>query len=316
MAESSLFWDGAAGDGGPYGDDDVADTFLRALLNGDGNQGVLAGWLNELLVSDGGGLNAAVATGGAIVYGLGYENTTAATVVLPPSSTVWVVVRRSWAASTARLAQVAALVQTPTVTYDIPLAQVTTGVAAITLITDARDYCEFSTTLAENSLVDRHFAAGAITPAKMVDQTRSLFKDTGAMIPDATNPATLGQDGTNPYIPYYEFDPLAPIEAVWLDFRVPADYDSGTIELLPYFRSVGDVFAGATIHRAQASGLWSNATITNLIGGGTGEESLGTFTVTAGDYLHIYLYRDGSQPGDTGGSFRLLGVRLEYTADS
>lgn len=327
MVELSRFWDPNAGDFIAISDDELMDRFFRVLLNGTGNQGVLPGWANELEVTDGGALNASVDTGGAIVYGLGYENDAAATVALPNNATVWVVVRRDWAVPQARLTQVAALVQNPTVTYDIPLAQVTTLAGVITLITDGRDYCEFSTELQEDSVATDHLQDDAVTTAKLENQTRQVTRGAGELRADQTNPATWVKNaGYEPYTDTWEFtDGVA--DAVWCTFRVPADISSATMEVFVWTRNqsnkTGDVVWHFDSWDAQPS-----AVLANQLGNATEsyaypdyEESyrtsLGTITATAGDIFHVQIYRNGAAGGDTlTNAIYLYMVEFEYTADS
>ena len=211
MAEVSYFWDGATGDGTNYDDSILMDTVFRAILAGTGNEGVLKGWLNELEPTDAGGLNVDVDTGGAIVYGLFYESDAVETIAMPNNATNWIVVQRSWAAQTARLAVVAALTQTPDVTYDIPIAQVTTAAGVITLLTDSRDFCEFNTGIIDFSVVTDNIVDDAVTTAKMIDQTRWLSRGAGCLEPDGTNPASwVGSSAwPNVYRDMWEFDNAA-----------------------------------------------------------------------------------------------------------
>jgi len=335
MAQTSYLWDNpGVGDSpaGGYGNSTFCRVIWRMLLNGSANQGVLSGWLNGLEVTDGGGLNAAVDTGGALCYGVWYENDAAAVVALPNNSTVEVVVRASWATQTARLAQVAALVQNPGVTYDIPLATVTTLAGVITLITDTRDYCEFSTTLPDGVVEDDHIMADAVTTAKLLNQTRHLILGAGALQPDATNPATRDYAPIyQRYRPYWAME-HGDTDTVWLTFRVPQDIVSATMTLyvwnqilLSYGGGAGNIRWDWSSWDAQPSAALANQTGgaavsqagRNAFYVGAYRDSLGTFNATAGDIFTIELYRDGTAGADTNLNVSMLyAVELEYTADS
>jgi hypothetical protein len=346
MVERSRFWDGSAtGDAVSITDDELMDRFFRSLLNGTGNQGVLRGWLNELEVTDGGGLNASVDTGGAIVYGGWYENDASATVVLPNNSTVWVVVRRSWAASTSRLTQVAALVQNPTVTYDIPLAQVTTLAGAITLIVDSRDYCEFTTEMLDGAVGTDAIQADAVTTAKLENQTRWITRGYGELIADVTNPATLASTGDQGegepynelYRPYWSFtDGVS--DAAWATFQVPADISGATMSIYFWTGRPNVNYGYATQMRWEYS--LRDAPASGVLGTQTGaatisypayklnydhwawrycqRDLIGTLAgMAAGDIIHLQAFRVGAHAGDTypyeGALFM---VEITYTADS
>ena len=346
MAETSYFWDGNAvlGDDGPYGTGDVQDTFFRMLLNGTGDQGVLRGWLNEMLVS-GVASPVTVATGGAIVYGEFYQNDQAASVNIPtPAAGLSrydrVVVRRSWAAQTARIARVAgvaaaapavpALTQTVNVTWEIPLATVlVTDAGAITL-TDTRDYCTFSTDWPANAVDTEHYAVGSVTLDKVPDRTRYQLKGSGQIEPDSgANPCTWTYGvGPAPY-PYWEYA-NANLESGWVYFMAPTGLVGAQVDI--YVWSVPDVNgAGAGAETCQweyntYSGPYG-AVLANTNGNITPDQQLRVnttvyadqliagFAINAGDILIIKLDRNG--PVDSYASaMRLLGVEMRWTADA
>jgi len=329
VVERSRFWDPTGGDFIAISDDELMDRFFRALLNGTGNQGVLPGWWNELEVTDGGGLNASVDTGGAIIYGLGYSSDATETVVLPNNSTVWVVVRRDWAVPQARLTQVGALVQNPTVTYDIPLAQVTTVAGAITLITDGRDYCEFSTELQDSSVATGHIQDNAVTTAKLENQVRWVTRGAGQFREDGTNPATWVRtvaSNQHPNCDLWEFtDGVS--DAVWCTFRVPADISSATMTVYLWTRNVsfstGDVVWHFDCWDAQPSAVLVNQTGNATVSYAYPDfrqahrSSLGTINALAGDIFHVQIYRNGAHANDTlAQPAYLYMAEFEYTADS
>jgi len=199
MAELSYFWDNpGTGDApaGGYGNEEMREV-LRMIFNGTGNQGVLLGWLDELEVTDGGGLNADVASGAAFAYGMWFESDDSETVALANNAAQTVIVRASWAAQTARLAVTSvALVQNPGATYEIPLATLTTAGGAITVgPTDARDYCEFATDMQSGVVITSSIQDDAVTIAKLENQTRWVSRAYGQLEADGTNPATLASFG-------------------------------------------------------------------------------------------------------------------------
>jgi hypothetical protein len=333
MTETSYLWDNPGTGDSPalgYGHTEFMEEMFRILWNGTGNRGVLRGWLNELLVTDGGGLNATVATGGAIVYGFAYESDVAATVVIGNNTTEWVVVRCSWAAQTARLAAIApgGFTQTAGVTYDIPLAQVTTVAGAITLITDTREFCEYTTDLQDDVVEADHILADAVTTAKLENQTRWIFRGAGTLEPDVTNPAArYANTARVPYHDVWQFDATA-LESVWLTLRIPADYASGTAtvylwNMLEQSTGTADVLWGWNSWDAQASAVLVNQAGTLAIDQ-TGRlwdemyrDILTTLTIAAGDIFHIEIYRNGAAGGDTEPHDSYLHmVEIVYTADS
>lgn len=334
MAEESYLWDNPGTGDSPalgYGHTEFMTEMWRMILNGTGDQGVLKGWLNELEVTDGGALNAAVDTGGAITYGFWYESDTAATVAIANNATEWVVVRCSWAAQTARLAAIApgGFTQTAGVTWDIPLAQVTTVAGAITLIVDTRDFCEFTTDLIDDVVEAEHIQADAITTAKLENQTRWVTRGGGELEPDATNPASLLYSGMAGSMRVFWRVRHAQTDTLWLTFRAPADLSSATMTV--YFWNVlasnlatGDVRWAWSSWDAQPSAALANQTGAATVDQtgrnwtqGAYRDSIGTITLTAGDIVHVEVYRDGTNILDTETQgVELLAVEFEYTADS
>jgi len=177
MTQRSFHWDGAsvgdadaltvnAADGIGYrlANEDyeslLVDYGFRMLWNGDENRGVLKGWLNELAVT-GVATPVAVDTGGAIVYGMPYENTVSVNVAVPSPTTDTrqdrIVLRRDWSAQTVRITRIAgvegggvpAMTQSAAPSgsgiWDIPLATLSITTGGVITVTDAREYCQFGT---------------------------------------------------------------------------------------------------------------------------------------------------------------------------
>ncbi len=329
MAETSYLWDNpGTGDSpaGGYGNALLCRAVFRMLLGSDGDRGVLHGWLDDLEVTDGGGLDAAVGAGAALCYGAWHESDEAETVALPDNSTVHVVVRADWAAQTARLAQVAALTQNPGVTYDVPLAEVTTAGGAIALITDERDYCEYPTVLEASAVTADNIQTGAATVAKMIDQARHLSRGAGEFVADATNPATWGGGTTRGTI-WLLAD--AATNAAWCTFRVPADISSAAIDFNVWFAGAaldnGDVLWSYSLWQAAAGGVLANTagtmTTTFTASDPTQHEAvcelLASVAAAAGDLVHLRVERLGADGADTWThSVILWGISIDYTADS
>jgi hypothetical protein len=333
MAEESYLWDNPGTGDSPalgYGHQELMEEMFRQFFNGTGNRGVLRGWLNELEVTDGGGLNAQVDTGGAIDYGFWYENDAATNIAIANNATEWVVVRASWAAQTARLTAIApgAFTQNPGVTYDIPLAQVTTVAGAITLITDTREYCLFTTDIRPFGVETANLAADAVTVAKVIDQTRWFDRGAGAFEPDATNPAAWTSHTANTYYrDNWDFVDAALTE-MWCTFRVPADFTGANILVYIYtggtWGATGDVrwlydawigAAGAAL--ASTSGATLQTIPPYYTYNYPRELLLCTLAVNAGDIVHLKISRDGANAADTlVATVHLMVAKMQYTADS
>jgi len=216
MTQKSLHWDGASlgdadtltvnaadGIGWRLGNEDYESPFvdlaLRMILNGTGNRGVLKGWANELVVA-GVATPVTVATGGAIVYGMPYENTLVPVNVVVPTPTNdtrydYIVLRRDWAAQTVRVTRIVgvegggipALTQSPAPSgsgiYDVPLATVAIDIAGAITVTDAREWCTFSTAPIDDGLATANFTNESVDWAARQTRTKRVFIGGGAWEP-------------------------------------------------------------------------------------------------------------------------------------
>jgi len=238
MAETSYLWDNPGTGDSPalgYGNDTLNQVIFRMLFNGTGDQGVLLGWRNDLEVTDGGVDTATVLTGGALLYGVWYETNANVDVDINAyrGGNCLIIVRASWATQTARIVAraVGALTQTAGVTYEIPLANVAIdGAGAITLITDTRDYCTFSTEVWPLGIATNVIVDDAATIAKMIDQDRWLDRGAGALAPDGTNPAAWTIVNASPARNVWVFV-NGVTDAVWVTLRVPTDITSANIDM-------------------------------------------------------------------------------------
>ena len=199
MTQTSLFWNGTSTgdadtwtrDGGYHmaydGESPWVDLFMRTLLNGTGNRGVLDGWLNELAVT-GVATPVQVDTGAGIIHGLFYENDAALNVAVPsPVSDTRIdriVVRRDWEAQTARVTRLVGLEGgvAPAITqsvdsgiYDIPLAQLSVTTGGVIAVTDEREFCTFCTMVGDGSINTGQIANEAVGWDQRTQAVKSIF---------------------------------------------------------------------------------------------------------------------------------------------
>lgn len=222
MTQISLHWDGAslgdadaltvnASDGIGYRlanedyESPFIDRMMRAVLNGTGDRGVLNNWLNELVVS-GVGSPITVGTGAAIIYGLYYENDAALNVAVPnPTSDTRydrIVVRRDWSAQTARVTRLVGVEgagYAPAMTqsvapggtgiYDIPLASLSITTGGVIVVTDEREYCQFTLEPVDDAFAATNLVNDSIDLAARATRTKKMFlggNDAAAAINGAT----------------------------------------------------------------------------------------------------------------------------------
>lgn len=341
MTERSMFWDGEIlGDCGPYTTAHVQDRFFRMLLNGTGNRGVLPQWRNALEVS---GIVSpvSVATGGAIVYGGFFDSNTAVSVSIPtPSSGLSrydrIVVRRDWATYLTRITRIAGTaaaapaipspVQTANVAWDIPLATILVDDAGTITVTDAREYCTFSTDWPAGAVDTEHYAPGAVTTAEVPNRTRYQLKGSGQIEPDDTTPCTWTAGGSYDYWSFAD----AATNSAWVYFMAPTGLVSAQVDV--YVWSVPNVNgAGGGAETCQwdyntYSGL-SGATLANTNGSITPDQQarvnttvyadqlINALSIGAGDILIVRLDRDGAADSYNS-AMRLLGIEMRWTADA
>ena len=334
MAETSYLWDNPGDGDSPalgYGNALLCQVIFRMLFNGTGDQGVLRLWENELEVTDGGVDTATVDTGAAFTYGVWYENTSAVNININAyrGGNCLIVARAVWATQTVRVVAraVGALTQTPGVTYEIPLANVAIdGAGAITLITDTRDYCEFSTIIPDGSIQSDSLQTDSVTVAKMIDQDRWLTRGAGQCEADATNPATwtAAFGGSDGYKNAWAFSAAAD-DYIWIAFRVPTDITSANLGIYLYdsTAAAGDVRWTYNLFQAAAGGVLANASGAAVVTYVTANGDMPTYSllvsraVTAGDIVHIRIGREGTHVTDTMLSSAYLSmIHLVYTADS
>lgn len=187
MTESSVLWtNNATGDGitGGYTQAQLVEMY-RALFTKTANRGgVSPEYLNELAVS-GTSSPVAVATGAAIVYGFFYVNDASLNVTVPTPSVSTridrIVLRASWAAQTVRIARVAgteggaapALTQTPSTTWEIPLATVSITTGGVIAVTDAREWLDVT---GDGMVTVAKLASDAVETAKIKDANVTTAK--------------------------------------------------------------------------------------------------------------------------------------------
>jgi len=362
MTQKSFFWNGASlGDADtwtPNGGYHMAhedyespwvDIMGRALWNGDGNRGVLANWLNELAVT-GVATPVAVDTGAAIVYGLYYENDASLNVAVPsPSSDTRydrIVVRRDWAAQTARITRIAGIEGSgvPAMTqsaapdgtgiWDIPLAtlQVTTG--GVITVTDAREFVTFTVYPQDDAFATAHLTNESVDDNARATRTKRKFLGGGNMQPSPTAPtstqfsysaaarliggttafvwqsAAVSEEGWTATV---NFDPMGH----W-SFKVPDDWASGDIDVYLWW-----MYDGSNL--GQVNSAWQHyvdggpvtysgdyetvACSTTAVNGTVGRDQLMSVTNLTGEEVVLYVIEADSSPATS----LVLGIELVYT---
>lgn len=144
-----------SGDGASAYTEDETTRLFRAVFGALGKGGVILGYDNELAVS-GTASPVAVNTGAAFVYGYFYWNTASVNVNVPTpvigTTLHKIVLRASWASKTVRLAIISGSdgspvppseTQTPGVTYEITLANISITTGGVITVTDSRSFCHF-----------------------------------------------------------------------------------------------------------------------------------------------------------------------------
>ena len=341
MAERSRFWDGTVlGDAVAVGQTHLHDQFFRSVINGTGNRGPLLGWRDDMLVS---GVSSpiSVAAGGGCVYGMLYDSDAAVSVSVPtPSSGLSrydrVVLRRDWSVQTVRVARVAgtagavpaipALTQTAGTIWEVPLGTLLVDDAGTITVTDAREFCAFTTEWPANVVEPGMFMEGAVTAAKIPDRTRYDLKGAGQIEPDSANPCTWVAGVS---YDYWQFADAAQNDG-WVYFMGQTG-DTGTgVDI--YLWTVPDVNgagAGAENAKWDYSAYYGDydGTLTNATGTVNVDQQLRLNTTVyrdqlinnlpavEGQIIALQLSRDGVADSYNS-AMRLLGIELVWTADA
>jgi len=365
MTQKSLHWDGASlgdadtltvnaadGIGWRLGNTDYESPFvdlaLRMVLNGTGNRGVLKGWANELACA-GVATPVTVATGGAIVYGMPYENTLIPVNVVVPTPTNdtrydYIVLRRDWTAQTIRITRIAgvegggipALTQSPapsgTGVYDVPLATLAIDIAGAITVTDAREWIEMTTIPQDDIFTTAYLTNESADWTARATRTKRLFLGGGDLEP-TFDPSTFSYSSTgalsvNPAFAM-TWGSAAVTEEGWITadesglhcaFKMPADYAGGNVMTYVWWES--DNVAGATGYYRTAyqywtdgsavtySGTYTQTSLVNPSAQGVVSRIAGsTITGLTGDEMIYY----GIYYNRISGDILTLGVEVEYT---
>lgn len=155
MAEDSYFWStGGAGDGSDTYTRTDLSVVAKIMAGSAGHEGVVPRFLNTLNASVPAVNTLRIASGGAVVDGKPYYNSSNKDVTIPSASTSGqtridrVVLRADWTAQTVRLTRIAgteavtpsapAITQTSGTTYDVMLYRVTVDTSGNLTVVDER----------------------------------------------------------------------------------------------------------------------------------------------------------------------------------
>ncbi len=325
MAQRSILWPTTGvGDGliGGYPDDDLVTVNRFKWINNAPTQGVARDYNNELEITENPPGSIQQDTGGAIVYGYPYWNTTTvgdALVVPLINTTGWRwILRSTWAAQVVRailvqsadgVAAIPALVQNPGVVWEISLAFGTITVGGVISITDDRTF------LGSGSVIDN---------THMEDRTMEVLipavecETGGVHVPRNVHP-----EG---------WPCAAGIDTFcYGSFRIPQDTQIGALFLVDLIFNVDATTATAlrltnTLYLATLGENWNTHWITltanepsglidDIQVAATVSQNI-TATVAIGDYVSLVMFRSGSAGADTfAGVMYFMGWRLIYTRD-
>jgi len=367
MTQKSLHWDGASlgdadtltvnaadGIGWRLGNTDYESPFvdlaLRMILNGTGNRGVLKGWANELACA-GVATPVTVATGGAVVYGMPYENTAVVNVVVPtPTNDTrydYIVLRRDWTAQTIRITRIVgvegggipALTQSPapsgTGVYDVPLATLAIDIAGAITVTDAREWCTFSTVPIDDGLATANFTNESADWAARATRTKRAFWGGGDWQPASAGSDLFSYTTTSwlTLITGSTWGSAAATEEGWRaaglpdygwtgTFKLPADYAGGTVTayvwwmddcgaaLTYYWYTAWQGYgaAGAVTRSGARTSTYINATYaTGEVYRAAAQPIIGMTTADLIHYACQFYNTAGTE------AILFLGLELEYT---
>ena len=176
MAEKSLFWTDAVGDGGPYNQAQLSELWeVLFQSNYAATAGVLYNYNSSLIVA-GVATPVSVGSGAAVVKGHFYINTAAMNIAVPTPAVSTridrIILQADYTARTVRAVRLAgvegsgippALTQVDGTTWEISLAQASITTGGVITVTDERYYSITAFRVNEYNLVSTAFdVAGAI----------------------------------------------------------------------------------------------------------------------------------------------------------
>lgn len=321
MTQTSMFWPtSGVGDGVPTGYDADHWQWLWRMLwtNDPTTQGVSKGYLGELEVTNPAGVTLHIASGGALVYGFPYRNTSAVDLWLTTpiiNTTGWrLVLRADWETQKVRLVLlqsadgfigIPALTQTVGVRWDLPIAEGFVSVVPAVTIGDDRIFFEPGIEIDAGHISSRTRRI-SVAPQVAHNQT------------DATYIFRQARGGI--------FFPNSKLVRTTAGFAVPVDYVSDMV--------ITAVVGGqdAALIYAQHYAQWQEC------GGTTGGDNITIAyaqyptaimevaciapiaipdtDLDVGDFVDLEFVRDGLDAFDTSAaSLQFLGWYIDYTAD-
>jgi hypothetical protein len=314
MTQASFPWttDGT-GDGAASGfTANQWHKFWRSLVAPQlANKGVSWGYLNGLAVSNPAGSTIRVATGSALVHGTFYENDAQQDFTpgdgtypaLPTNNQIHrVVLRKSWAAQTVRLAFISgtdagspstpALTQTDLTTWEIPLYQFQISSAgAVSATADQREYLDSRT----RRFLVPCVGANNITAGTAIDRT----DERGYLSSNTQRCDFYGNF----------FVPVDYIASMTIKAIVSNDSAAGNIYVTNqiYYGALTEVYS----QHSNTTGPTAVATTNGL----QGIQQVALTSIAAGDYVSPTLVRNATDVLDTMADFcRVIGWLVEYTA--
>jgi hypothetical protein len=221
MAQRSRFWDGTTlGDAtvAPY---DAGTEFSEVMtavagLTSEPNKGGLVSTISVSMFAPG---TLRIGPFEALVYGAWYQNDANVDIAVPTPAAATridtVVLRKSWAAQTVRVLVITgteggsapALVQTPGVTWDVPIATVSTTTGGVSTITQTSARADFwyrtdPTNIRTNNMITVSPPAGAqlnLVSGAAADGGNVVWQNRGSL---RWNLAMLGDTSSSPLILY------------------------------------------------------------------------------------------------------------------
>lgn len=321
MAEASYLWTTDGTGDGPdpgYTQANLNQIYRMMFVGTAADEGVLKNYLNELAVTNSTGRTMSVNTGGALVYGFPYYNSSAATVDLthPTIGTTGyrIVLRASWAAQTVRVtkiesadgtAAIPAMTQSAGETWDIPLAEGTITTGDVITVTDDRVY------LHPNMEIE---AAGIATGTRYLHVPCTSGWN-------VTDNAELDRTDSHPYGMIMED---AHTTKCFGSFYVPSDYISGGV-VIPVVYNAGsgavNLYGSQTLNFAATGQApqtpETTAAATQAVTGGqvTNCTTLQTAfgAITTGDHVMITFQRINNAADTVNADCQMVGWLIAYT---
>jgi len=320
--EKSIFWQtNGRGDGKAegYGASDLFEIHRMLWTNDPDTQGVSKGYLNELEATNPAGTTVTIDTGGALVYGIPYINTSPVSFVVPVpviNTTGWrIVLRADWEEQTVRLVLLMNADGNPAVPtrttvagvrWEITVALGTVTILGVLSLLSSPDYLDPGIEIDDSKIE---------TVSRRVLVPATECQTGGAHVVQTSD---LGWPMANGVSTYCYGRWRVPLDLVSGNFLVDALYipsaTSGNTIDTTHTEYLGEAWQVYNTHTVTRNDITPAGTINQI---SVIQQNSLSLVVSEDDYVFFNFLRNGAAGTDTfAGTIYFVGWRIQYRTSS